>query len=88
MLKYIYLGSIVFYVIGLLSAKLEVKKQLKAKQIKEKPTSVRAWIQAIVIAMIPVVNVFFGFMLMFSNEVMQEAIKNSIKEDKKDESID
>jgi len=76
---YIYIGTIVFYWIAFITLAVELDGYAKRNNLTiEKQSSgekFSGWVKGIVVGLLPVVNVVFAFMFLFSDSVRASAIR-------------
>jgi len=89
-LLYIYIGTILVYFLGLFCLKLDLEKRVTKKAIKEykgKDSEFTAIIKTVFVSLTPIINVIFGFMFIFSQELRKRAeedVRDSIIKNSKE----
>lgn len=80
MMLEIYIGTIIFFWAALIAFKLDIKRRLKilnlyTKNIKLITYSFKQFMQFIILSIVPIINICFGLLLIFSDDLLDDNIK-------------
>lgn len=80
-MSYIYIGSVIFFWLTLISFAYEIKNELKSIGIviPAKEVIMLDFLKPLIVSLIPILNIILGFMYLFSGDVKKAAVDENVK---------